>query len=99
MAAMLPALGEIKPVVRSSVSDAVYQTLRNKLMHGEYPAGQLLGIQDLANALETSTMPVREALRQLVAQQGLEPMRSGTVRVPLITPERLDDIRRSRVLV
>jgi len=35
MAAMLPALGEIKPVVRSSVSDAVYQTLRNKLMHGE----------------------------------------------------------------
>ncbi|VCU71136.1 HTH-type transcriptional regulator McbR [Pigmentiphaga humi] len=95
----LSALGDIQPIVRASVAESVYRTLRNKLMHGEYPAGQVLGIQELANALQTSTMPVREALRQLVAQQGLEPMRSGTVRVPLITPERLEDIRRSRVLV
>ena len=96
---MLDAIGAIKPIVRASVQDSVYQALSTKLMHGEYPAGQVLGIQELANALETSTMPVREALRQLVARQGLEPMRSGTVRVPLITRERLDDIRRARVLI
>lgn len=96
---MLHTLGDLQPIVRASVAESVYKTLRNKLMHGEYPAGQLLGIQELANALETSTMPVREALRRLVAQHGLEPMRSGTVRVPLITPERLEDIRRARVLV
>ncbi len=96
---MLNTLGSIKPIVRASVSDAVYQALRNNLMHGEYPAGQLLGIQELADALETSTMPVREALRQLVARQGLEALRNGTVRVPLITNERLEDIRRARVLI
>jgi len=96
---ILAPLGTIKPIVRSSVTEAVYQELRNKLMHGEYPAGQLLGIQELADALGTSTMPVREALRRLVAQQGLEPMRNGSTRVPLITGARLDDIRRARVLI
>ena len=89
----------LQPIVRQSVNEAVYQALRNKLMHGEFRAGQTLGIQYLADALGTSTMPVREALRRLVAQHGLEPMRNGTTRVPLITPERLRDIRRSRLLV
>lgn len=92
-------LEAFQPIVRQSVNEAVYQALRNKLMHGEYRAGQVLGIQYLADALGTSTMPVREALRRLVAQQGLEPMRNGTTRVPLITKARLNDIRRSRVLI
>lgn len=92
-------LEPLRPIVRQSVNEAVYQALRNKLMHGEYRAGQSLGIQYLADALGTSTMPVREALRRLVAQQGLEPMSNGTTRVPLITRDRLNDIRRARVLV
>ncbi|MDM0017496.1 GntR family transcriptional regulator [Variovorax saccharolyticus] len=92
-------LEALEPIVRSSVNESVYQALRNKLMHGEYRAGQVLGIQYLADALGTSTMPVREALRRLVAQQGLEPMRNGTTRVPLITQARLDDIRRARTMI
>jgi DNA-binding GntR family transcriptional regulator len=96
---MTETLGVVHPIVRSSVTESVYQALRNKLMHGEYPAGKLLGIQELADALGTSTMPVREALRRLVAQQGLEPMRNGSTRVPLITGDRLQDIRRARVLI
>jgi DNA-binding GntR family transcriptional regulator len=92
-------LTALQPIVRQSVNESVYQALRNKLMHGEYRAGQILGIQYLADALGTSTMPVREALRRLVALQGLEPMRNGMTRVPLITRERLADMRRSRVLV
>jgi DNA-binding GntR family transcriptional regulator len=92
-------LTALQPIVRQSVNESVYRALRNKLMHGEYRAGQVLGIQSLADALGTSTMPVREALRRLVAQQGLEPMRNGMTRVPLITGERLADMRRSRVLI
>src|SRR5690554_2432007 len=44
-------------------------------------------------------MPVREALRKLIAQQALEPMRSRSARIPLITPERLADLQRSRLLI
>ncbi len=92
-------LQALQPVLRPSVNEAVYRALRNELMHGEYEAGQVLGIESLAEALGTSTMPVREALRRLVAQQGLEPMRNGTTRVPLITRARLHDIRRARVMI
>jgi len=92
-------LATLQPIVRLSVNEAVYQALRNKLMHGEYQAGQVLGIQSLADALGTSTMPVREALRRLVAQQGLEPRPNGTTRVPLLSRARLIDIRRARVLI
>ncbi len=92
-------LSVLQPIVRQSLNESVYQALRNKLMHGEYRAGQVLGIKYLSDALGTSTMPVREALRRLVAQQGLEPMKNGTTRVPLITRERLNDMRRCRVLI
>lgn len=92
-------LGTLRPIVRSSVAELVYQSLRDKLMHGEYLPGQTLGLQGVAHALGTSTMPVREAFRRLVVQQGLQPMANGSTCVPLITQERLDDIRRARVLV
>jgi len=89
----------LQPISRQPVGEAVYQALRIKLMHGEYRAGQVLGIQYLADALGTSTMPVREALRRLVAQQALEAMPNGTTRVPLLTPARVNDVRRARVLI
>lgn len=92
-------LGTLKPIVRSSVAESVYRSLRDKLMHGEYLPGQILGLQAVAQALGTSTMPVREAFRRLVMQQGLQPMANGSTCVPLITRERLDDIRRARVLI
>jgi DNA-binding GntR family transcriptional regulator len=94
-----PVLGTLKPIVRSSVAESVYQSLRDKLMHGEYLPGQTLGLQAVAHALGTSTMPVREAFRRLVVQQGLQPMINGSTCVPLITRERLDDIRRARMLI
>lgn len=92
-------IGALEPIVRASVAESVYQALRNKLMHGEYLPGQVLGIQALADALGTSTMPVREAFRRLVVQQALQPMRNGSTRVPLIAVDRLEDIRRARVLI
>lgn len=92
-------IGTLEPIVRASVAESVYLALRDKLMHGDYLPGQVLGIQALADALGTSTMPVREAFRRLVVQQGLQPMRNGSTRVPLIAADRLDDIRRARVLI
>lgn len=68
-------------------------------MHGMFDAGAMLRIQDLAATLETSTMPVREALGRLVAEQALESLPSRTVRVPLITLERLEDLARARGLI
>ena len=87
------------PVGRETLHDRVYAELRRSLIHGVLDAGQVLRIVDLAETLQTSTMPVREALARLVSEQALEALPSRSVRVPLITPERLDDLARARRLV
>ncbi|AMG88711.1 GntR family transcriptional regulator [Bordetella parapertussis] len=95
----MPALTHPDPLVHTSVNEAIYRRLRDHLMRGDYAAGAVLGIQELADAFGTSAMPVREALRRLVTQRALEPMKSRSVRVPVISRASLEDIRRARVLI
>jgi DNA-binding GntR family transcriptional regulator len=89
----------LTPVGRETVQDRVYGQLRQTLINGGFAAGDPLRIVDLAERLQTSTMPVREALGRLVSEQALEAMANRTVRVPLITRQRLDDLERARVLI
>jgi DNA-binding GntR family transcriptional regulator len=89
----------LTPVGRETVQDRVYGQLRQTLISGGFAAGDLLRIVELAERLQTSTMPVREALGRLVSEQALEAMPNRTVRVPLITRQRLDDLERARVLI
>ncbi|WP_459615489.1 GntR family transcriptional regulator [Bordetella sp. 2513F-2] len=95
----MPRHPDLEPLVHTSVHEAVYRRLRDHLMRGDYAAGEILGIQELADAFGTSAMPVREALRRLAAQRALEPMKSRSMRVPVISRARLEDIRRARVLI
>src|SRR5262245_10108037 len=89
----------LSPVVRETLHDRVYAELRRSLIHGMFNAGEMMRIQDLARTLNTSTMPVREALGRLVSEQALEALPNRSVRVPLVTRERLDDLARARCLI
>ena len=89
----------LSPVGRETLHDRVYAELRRSLIHGMLDAGASLRIQDLAETLQTSTMPVREALGRLVSEQALESLPNRTVRVPVITREKLDDLARARCLI
>jgi DNA-binding GntR family transcriptional regulator len=89
----------LSPVGRVTLQDRVYRELRRSLAHGAFAAGEVLRIVELAEALQTSTMPVREALGRLVSEQALEAMPNRSVRVPLIERGRLDDLARARRLV
>lgn len=89
----------VEPLEHTSINEAVYRRMRDHLMRGDYAAGQVLGIQELADAFGTSAMPVREALRRLAAQKALEPMKSRSMRIPVISVERLQDILRARLLI
>jgi DNA-binding GntR family transcriptional regulator len=91
--------GEITPVLRETLHDRVYAELRRSLVHGVFVSGQMLRIQDLAEKLNTSTMPVREALARLISEQALEALPNRTVRVPVITRDKLEDLARARVLI
>lgn len=91
--------GALSPVGRETLHERVYNQLRRSLINGMFDAGDVLRIVDLAERLQTSTMPVREALGRLVSEQALEALPNRSVRVPLITRERLDDLARARILI
>ncbi|MBP1849578.1 GntR family transcriptional regulator [Rhizobium halophytocola] len=81
---------------RVTVQDGVYEQLRHALMWGQFEPDQVTTIASLAAEFGTSHMPVREALRRLAAEKGLEIGRSGSARVPAVSRERLDDLCRAR---
>lgn len=89
----------VAPVARDTVQDRVYAELGDALICGRLQPGQPLTIRDLAAAFDTSVMPVREALRRLIAEKALEGQPQRSVRVPAMTPERLTDLRHTRLLV
>lgn len=81
---------------RMTVQDSVYAQLRQALMWGHFEPGALITIKALADQFGTSPMPVREALRRLAAECGLEISRNGSVRVPPVSRLHLDDLCRAR---
>ncbi len=54
-------------------------------------------IRALAKALGTSVMPVREALRRLVAERALELLPNRSVTLPVMTAGKFDEIVRIRL--
>lgn len=79
--------------------EAAYQALRSAIRNGQLRPGQRVTLNELADSLEMSLTPVREALRRL-ASQGLveqQPNR-GTV-IAEYTLERAREIYRLRLVL
>ena len=89
----------LAPVGRDTVQDRVYSELRRALISGAFAPAQVLTIRSLADALATSTMPVREALGRLVSERALEMLANRTIRVPPVTLARIDDLLHARILI
>ncbi len=65
-------------------------------MGGHVVPGQKLPLRPLAEEFNTSLMPVRDALNRLVADGALELSSSRTIRVPLMSDERLVELHEIR---
>jgi DNA-binding GntR family transcriptional regulator len=89
-------LGRIE---RETVQERVYAILRDKLMRGGFAPGQKLKIAELASALGTSAMPVRDALNRLAAERAVESLPNRGVRVPALSKDSLQDLRQARFAV
>lgn len=74
----------------------VYAGLKSALMNGDFVPGQRLVVRQLAERFETSSMPVREALRQLVSEAALVDHPNRGVIVPDATVEVIGDLVRVR---
>lgn len=89
-----------KPIkTRNTVQDQVYQQLREALMSGAFEAGEGFTIAGLAEKFSTSHMPVREAIRRLVAENALRITSTGTAIVPALDMKELQHIAQARLIV
>ena len=76
---------KIKKQARRTLQEMVYREWKSAIMSGVYPEGQQLTVRELVELTSTSAMPVREALRRLVAERGLEVLANGRSAVPRLT--------------
>ncbi len=71
---------------------AVYETLRDRILLGQFAPGQPMTIQGLAEMLGVGMTPVREAIRRLTSESALETLGNRRVIVPFLTQIQLQDI-------
>jgi DNA-binding GntR family transcriptional regulator len=71
---------------------SAYNALAQAILAGAYRPGQKITIRGVSSTLGFSVTPVREALRQLAAKQALEWEPNRSLRLPVLSPERLEEL-------
>ncbi|WP_051109038.1 GntR family transcriptional regulator [Actinomadura flavalba] len=80
---------KLRPITSRSVVEQSTDELRRAILSGDLAPGQDYSLRELADMLDVSFIPVREALRSLESE-GLVVMRPG--RSATVTPLDLDDL-------
>lgn len=81
----------------SNLHDAAYERMRQALMDGHFVPGQTFTIRALAAVFGTSPMPVRDALKRLVAERALELSANRSVVLPIMSRARFLEILQIRL--
>ncbi|MDE3009568.1 MAG: GntR family transcriptional regulator [Pseudomonadota bacterium] len=82
-----------------SLTERVYRELRLRLVTGRIAPGATLSSRGLAQELDVSPMPVREAVGRLVAESALEVHSKRYICVPAMTRARFQDLLHCRLLL
>ena len=89
-------LSTVGDVPHGTTHEDIYGRLKRAIMSAHYLPGERLVVAKLEKVFGTSAMPIREALRRLVAEQALQNNPNRGVEVPQMTAGRLMDLRRVR---
>lgn len=79
--------------------DTVYQRLREAILDGTLPGGEVLNQVHLSRRFGVSRTPVREALRMLQAEGLVESQFQQRMRVTAVTPQEVDAVYATWILV
>lgn len=98
MSTMIDALESMTPIGRSdTLAQKVKTQLKEAVMAGRFDPGEKLTIRSIAGALEVSLTPAREALYNLASEGVLEMRPNGSVYVPELTADRIEELTKIRV--
>jgi DNA-binding GntR family transcriptional regulator len=76
----------------NSISDQIYERLKQQILHGEIEPGERLMQNQVAENLRASRTPVREAFRRLEQDGVVERVPQGGVRVTLLDIEAIQEV-------
>jgi DNA-binding GntR family transcriptional regulator len=93
------SLEKMQPIVHLTLANKVYRDLRELIISGQLQPGARLTLAGMASALGTSAMPVREAINKLAADEALEILPNKSVRVPVMTRTRFQELVTIRLAV
>ena len=79
------------------LTEQVYGRLKHDIISGHYRPGEKITISSLASALGVSPTPVREAIRLLVAEGGLDLRPNHSVTVAALTADEYEEVSRIRM--
>lgn len=72
--------------------ESVYRGLRERILFGGVPPGSSVTLRGLAESLGVSPMPIREAVRRLIAERALKMQDNRRVFVPPMSEPRFQEI-------
>ena len=81
----------------SGAAKHIYETLRTRILRGEYAGGKVLVEQELAKALDVSRTPVHEALQRLGMEGLVDVAPRRRARVAVVSATDIDQIYRLRM--
>jgi DNA-binding GntR family transcriptional regulator len=87
------------PIARQSLTSAVADKLRDRIIRGEIPEGSQLRQDAIATQYKVSRIPVREALRQLDAEGLITIVPNRGAVVPALSPEDIEELFSIRALL
>ena len=91
------AKAEQEVIEWSSLRGRVYYLLRECVVSGRLPPGEIITLRGVAKALGTSMMPVREAVMRLVTEGAIELNPNRTFTITRLSPARFIEIRDIRI--
>jgi len=81
-----------KPSIPRTVKVSLVETLRDEIIRGDLVPGQYLRLEEIATRFDVSTMPVREALRDLEADGMVTSFPHRGAQVTELSADELQDI-------
>jgi DNA-binding GntR family transcriptional regulator len=88
------------PLVRVTLAERVYETLKERILDQRLAAGARLNIDALSRELEVSSSPIREALVRLESEHLIvSELYAGYSVAPQPTPAHLSDLLDYRIVV
>lgn len=87
----------LQPVETKTLQENVYQELSQAIFSGRLPPGRKIVVEKIANRLQVSHMPVRDALYRLQAAGFISISRKKGIIVKELSPDNLEEITTIRL--